>query len=278
MPLITLPDGRQRVFDTSPSIFDIANDIGPGLAKAALAGNVNGQLVDTSYLINDDAEVSIVTARDDDGLDIIRHSCAHLMAQAVKQLYPDAQVAIGPTTKDGFYYDFAYRRPFTPEDLQTIEKRMVELTEVDLRVSRVEMSRDQAVDLFSDRGEHYKSSIIQSIPSEEILSLYRQGDFVDLCRGPHVPSTGHIKAFKLMKVAGAYWRGDSNNEMLQRIYGTAWPDKKQLKHFLHQLAESEKRDHRTIGKKLNLFHFQDEAPGMVFWHPNGWIIYQTIEQ
>ncbi len=278
MPVVTLPDGSQRAFDKPLSIRDIASDIGPGLAKAALAGRVNGELVDTSHIVCDDVELSIITSRDDDGLGVIRHSCAHLMAQAVKQLHPGAQVTIGPTIENGFYYDFAYQRTFTPEDLEAIEQRMLELSAADTEVSRSVVTRDEAVAMFRDMGEDYKAEIIESIPADEKLSLYRQGDFVDLCRGPHVPSTGHIKAFKLMKVAGAYWRGDSSNEMLQRIYGTAWPDKKQLKQHLHQLAESEKRDHRKIGKQLDLFHIQDEAPGMVFWHPNGWTIYQTIVQ
>ncbi len=278
MPIITLPDGSQRTFNNPLSIHDIAHDIGPGLAKAALAGRVDGDLVDTSHIVTDDSAISIITARDDDGLEVIRHSCAHLMAQAVKQLYPAAQVTIGPTVENGFYYDFAYERAFTPEDLRAIEARMVALSKADDPVSRSVMPRDEAVRFFKDMGEHYKADIIQSIPENEALSLYRQNDFIDLCRGPHVPSTGHIKAFKLMKVAGAYWRGDSSNEMLQRIYGTAWPDKKQLKQYLFRLSEAEKRDHRKLGKQLDLFHLQDEAPGMVFWHPNGWHIYQTIEQ
>lgn len=278
MPIITLPDGSQRTFNNPLSIHDIAHDIGPGLAKAALAGRVDGELVDTSHIVTDDSAISIITARDDDGLEVIRHSCAHLMAQAVKQLYPAAQVTIGPTVENGFYYDFAYERAFTPEDLRAIEARMVALSKADDPVSRSVMPRDEAVRFFKDMGEHYKADIIQSIPENEALSLYRQNDFIDLCRGPHVPSTGHIKAFKLMKVAGAYWRGDSSNEMLQRIYGTAWPDKKQLKQYLFRLSEAEKRDHRKLGKQLDLFHLQDEAPGMVFWHPNGWHIYQTIEQ
>jgi threonyl-tRNA synthetase len=278
MPVVTLPDGSRRAFEQPLSIHDIANDIGPGLAKAALAGRVNGELLDTSHIVSDDVDLGIITSRDDDGLEVIRHSCAHLMAQAVKQLHPGAQVTIGPIIENGFYYDFAFARAFTPEDLQEIEKRMLELSRADIEVSRSVVTRDEAIAMFKEMGEAYKAEIIESIPADEKLSLYHQGDFVDLCRGPHVPSTGHIKAFKLMKVAGAYWRGDSNNKMLQRIYGTAWPDKKQLKSYLHQLAESEKRDHRKIGKQLDLFHFQDEAPGMVFWHPNGWAIYQAIEQ
>ena len=278
MPVITLPDGSQRTFDSPVSIHDIASDIGPGLAKAALAGKVGDQLVDTAYKIDADSEISIVTARDEDGLEIIRHSCAHLLAQAVKQLFPTAQVTIGPTIENGFYYDFAYERAFTPEDLEAIEKRMAELSNADQEVVRSEMSRDEAIAFFREIGEDYKAEIIADIPQGETLSLYQQGDFIDLCRGPHVPSTGHIKAFKLMKVAGAYWRGNSDNEMLQRIYGTAWPDKKQLKAYIRQLEEAEKRDHRKIGKQLDLFHMQDEAPGMVFWHPNGWAIYQAMEQ
>jgi threonyl-tRNA synthetase len=256
----------------------VAASIGAGLAKAALAGKVNGNLVDTSYLISEDCELAIVTARDEEGVEVIRHSCAHLMAMAVQQLFPGAQVTIGPVIDNGFYYDFACERPFTPDDLTRIEKRMQELSRDNLAVSRTLMSRDEAVAMFEQMGEQYKVQIIEAIPGDQELSFYGQGDFIDLCRGPHVPSTGHIKAFKLMKVAGAYWRGDSNNEMLQRIYGTAWGDKKDLKEYLHRLEEAEKRDHRKLGKQLNLFHLQEEAPGMVFWHPAGWILYQQIEQ
>ena len=277
MPNISLPDGSQRSFDAPVSVYDVAADIGPGLAKAALAGKVDGKLVDTSYVIEDDAELAIVTGRDEEGLEIIRHSTAHLLAQAVKELFPDAQVTIGPVIEDGFYYDFAYERAFTPEDLEKIEKRMAELAKEDHQVHRQVMSRDEAVKFFRDQGEEYKAEIIESIPADEELSLYGQGEFVDLCRGPHVPSTGKLGHFKLMKVAGAYWRGDSNNEMLQRIYGTAWGDKKQLKQYLHRLEEASKRDHRVIGKKLDLFHMQEEAPGMVFWHDRGWRVYQIVE-
>ncbi len=278
MPVITLPDGSSRQFDAPVSVHDVAADIGAGLAKAALAGKVNGQLVDTSYTIDEDVQLAIVTARDEEGVDIIRHSCAHLMAMAVQDLFPGAQVTIGPVIDNGFYYDFAYERPFTPEDLEKIEARMNELSKQNLPVHRSLMSRDEAVALFEEMGESYKVEIISDIPSDQPLSFYKQGDFIDLCRGPHVPSTGHIKVFKLMKVAGAYWRGNSENEMLQRIYGTAWGDKKDLKEYLFRLEEAEKRDHRKLGKSLHLFHMQEEAPGMVFWHPNGWKIYQQIEQ
>ena len=278
MPQITLPDGSQRQFDQPLTVLDVANDIGPGLARATLAGRVDGELVDASFLIENDSELAIVTAKDEDGLEIIRHSSAHLLAQAVKQLYPEAQVTIGPTIEDGFYYDFSFERGFTPEDLPLIEKRMAEIVKENIPVERFELSRDDAVAFFREIGEIYKAEIIEGIPADESLSLYKQGDFTDLCRGPHVPATGHLKAVKLMKIAGAYWRGDSNNEMLQRIYGTAWRDKKELKGYLHRLEEAEKRDHRKIGKKMDLFHLQEEAPGMVFWHPNGWAIYQVIEQ
>ena len=278
MPLITLPDGSQRSFDAAVTLHDVALDIGPGLAKAALAGKVNGFVVDTSFLIEHDSDVAIITERDEEGLEVIRHSCAHLMAQAVKTLYPEAQVTIGPVIDDGFYYDFAYERPFTPEDLLAIEKKMKELSSASLEVSRQVKSRDDAVEFFRGLGEDYKAAIIESIPSDEDLSLYSQGDFTDLCRGPHVPNTSKIKAFKLTKVAGAYWRGDSNNEMLQRIYGTAWASKKELKAYLHRIEEAEKRDHRKIAKKLDLFHIQEEAPGMVFWHPRGWTVYTQIEE
>ena len=275
---ITLPDGSVRQFEAPVSVADVAASIGTGLAKAALAGKVNGKLVDTSYRIEQDANLAIVTAKDEEGLDIIRHSTAHLMAYAVQQLFPDAQVTIGPTIEDGFYYDFAYKRPFTPEDLAAIEKKMDELVKKDIPVERYELSRDEAVAYFKGIGENYKAEIIESIPQGEVLSLYREGEFTDLCRGPHVPSTGKLKVFKLMKVAGAYWRGDSNNEMLQRIYGTAWANKDDLKAYLTRLEEAEKRDHRRLGKQLDLFHLQDEAPGMVFWHPRGWTLWQTIEQ
>ena len=278
MPLITLPDGSSRQFHQSVSVHDVASAIGPGLAKAAVAGKVNGKLVDTSHMIEDDADLAIVTGRDEDGLEVIRHSTAHLMAQAVKQLFPDAQVTIGPVIEDGFYYDFSIDKPLTPEDLTAIEARMKQLVKANHPVIRKLMARDEAVAFFRDQGENYKAEIIESIPSEEDLSLYNQGDFTDLCRGPHVPNTGHLGAFKLMKVAGAYWRGDSKNEMLQRVYGTAWRDKKELKGYLHRLEEAEKRDHRKLGKVQDLFHTQEEAPGMVFWHDKGWQIYRTIEQ
>lgn len=278
MPNITLPDGSQRSFDNPVSVHDVAASIGPGLAKAALAGRVDGKLVDTSFIMEQDSELAIVTSRDDDGLDIIRHSTAHLLAQAVKTLFPKVQVTIGPTIEDGFYYDFSYERPFTPEDLTAIEGKMKELVKANLKITRSVMSRDDAVTFFRDQGEEYKAEIIESIPANEDLSLYTQGEFTDLCRGPHVPGTGVLKSFKLMKVAGAYWRGNSDNEMLQRIYGTAWQDKKALKLYLHRLEEAEKRDHRKIGKAQHLFHTQEEAPGMIFWHPHGWTIYRTVEQ
>lgn len=278
MPQITLPDGSQRQFDQAVTVFDVASDIGAGLAKAALAGVVDGRLVDTSHTITEDAALSIVTNKSDEALDLVRHSTAHLLAQAVKQLFPEAQVTIGPVIENGFFYDFAYERAFTPEDLEAIEKRMAELAAENITLERSVLGRDDAVKFFKELGEDYKAEIISSIPENEELSLYRQGDFIDLCRGPHVPSTGHIKAFKLMKVAGAYWRGDSDNEMLQRIYGTAFHDKKAMKTYLHNLAEAEKRDHRKIGKQLDLFHLQEEAPGMVFWHPRGWAIYQSVER
>ncbi len=278
MPQITLPDGSHRSFDDPVTVMDVAGDIGPGLARATLAGRVDGKLVDASYTIENDAELAIVTDRDEEGLEIVRHSTAHLLAQAVKELYPETQVTIGPVIEDGFYYDFARPEPFTEADLAKIEKKMAELAKQDFAVSRKVMSRDEAVTFFRDMGEEYKAEIIESIPKDEELSLYQQGDFIDLCRGPHVPSTGKLKAFKLMKVAGAYWRGDSSNEMLQRIYGTAWTDKKALKAYLHRLEEAEKRDHRRLGRQLNLFHSQEEAPGMVFWHDHGWTIYQQVEQ
>ena len=278
MPVITLPDGSQRSYESPLSVLAVASDIGAGLAKATLAGKVDGKLVDASYVLAQDANLSIITAKDADGLDIIRHSSAHLMAQAVKQLFPDVQVTIGPTVENGFYYDFASPRPFTPEDLQLIDGRMQDLIKQDLKVERSTLSREEAIDFFLNMGEKYKAEIIESIPIGETLSLYRQGDFIDLCRGPHVPSTGKIPAVKVMKVAGAYWRGDSKNEMLQRIYGTAWTNKKDLQAYLTFLEEAEKRDHRKIGRQLDLFHLQDEAPGQVFWHEKGWTIYQTIEQ
>jgi len=277
MPQITLPDGSQREFDAAVTVADIAESIGPGLARAALAGRVNGELVDTSCLIEQDADVAIITERDDDGLEILRHSCAHLMAQAVQRLFPEAQVTIGPVVEDGFFYDFAFQRPFTPEDLEAIESTMQEIVQEDLPVTRSVMSRDEAIAMFEKMGEAYKVEIIKSIPGDEQLSFYRQGEFVDLCRGPHVPSTGRFKAFKLTSVAGAYWRGDADNEMLQRVYGTAWGSKKDLKLYLQRLEEAEKRDHRKLGKQLGLFHFQEEAPGMPFWHPRGWTIYQVIQ-
>ncbi len=276
MPTITLPDGSQRSYDQPLSVADVAASIGAGLARAALAGRVDGKLVDTSFRIDKDASLSIVTDRDAEGLSVIRHSTAHLLAQAVKQLYPEAQVTIGPVIDDGFFYDFAYSRPFTTEDLLAIENRMRELAKADLVVQRRELSRDAAVAHFLGMGEKYKAEIIAGIPATEPIGLYGQGDWADLCRGPHVPSTGKLKAFKLMKVAGAYWRGDSRNEMLQRIYGTAWPDQKQLDAYLHRLEEAEKRDHRRIGRELDLFHMQEEAPGAVFWHPKGWRIFQRL--
>ena len=276
MPVVTLPDGSQRRFDHPVTVDEVAAAIGPGLCKAALAGRVNGKLVDTSHVIADDAAFAVVTDRDPEGLDIIRHSTAHLLAQAVKELFPDAQVTIGPVIEDGFYYDFAYQRPFTPEDLAAIEAKMAELARADQKVTRRVMARDEAVKYFKGLGELYKAEIIAAIPGKEEISLYGQGNWVDLCRGPHVPSTGKLKAFKLTKVAGAYWRGDSRNQMLQRIYGTAWPDKQQLEEYLKRLEEAEKRDHRRIGKDLDLFHLQEEAPGAVFWHPRGWTVFQAL--
>jgi threonyl-tRNA synthetase len=275
---VTLPDGSVRPFEGPVTVAQVASSIGAGLAKAALAGRVDGKLVDTSYVIDADAQLSIVTDRDADGLDMIRHSTAHLLAYAVKSLFPDAQVTIGPVIEDGFFYDFSYKRPFTPEDLAAIEKKMAELAKQDIPVERSVMPRDEAVSFFRDMGELYKAEIIASIPSNEDISLYREGDFIDLCRGPHVPSTGKLKHFKLMKLAGAYWRGDSKNEMLQRVYGTAWAKKEDLEAYLHRLEEAEKRDHRKLAKQLDLLHMQDEAPGMVFWHPKGWIVWQQIEQ
>jgi len=276
VPVITLIDGSQRRFEQPVTVAELASSIGPGLARAALGARVDDHLVDTSSLLDHDAVVSIITDRDPAGLEIIRHSTAHLLAQAVKQLYPDAQVTIGPVIEDGFYYDFAYSRPFTTEDLSAIEQRMKELARADLTVERRVLTRDEAVAFFRNQGEFYKAEIIGAIPANEPISLYGQGDWVDLCRGPHVPSTGKLKAFKLMKVAGAYWRGDSRNAMLQRIYGTAWPDEKQLAAYLTRLEEAEKRDHRKIGRELDLFHMQEEAPGAVFWHPKGWQVFQTL--
>src|SRR5580693_8061807 len=276
MPVVTLPDGRKLSFDSPVTVDEVAGGIGAGLRKAALAARVNGKLVDTSYVIADDATLAIVTDKDADGLEVIRHSTAHLLAQAVKALFPEAQVTIGPVIEDGFYYDFAYSRPFTTEDLAAIEAKMTELAKADQAVNRRVMPREEAVRFFLSLGEIYKAEIIAGIPDKDEISLYGQGNWVDLCRGPHVPSTGKLKAFKLTKLAGAYWRGDSRNEMLQRIYGTAWADKKQLDAYLLRLEEAEKRDHRRIGKELDLFHLQEEAPGAVFWHPKGWLIFQTL--
>ncbi len=278
MPVITLPDGSERRFEHPVSVAEVAADIGPGLAKAALAGVVDEKPVDASHVIEGDARLAIVTDRDPRALEIIRHSTAHLLAMAVQQLFPGAQVTIGPVIEDGFFYDFAYERPFTPDDLAAIEQRMTELAAADLPVNRIVMSREQAIEAFGALGEAYKVQIIEELPRSEEISVYRQGDWMDLCRGPHVPSTARLKAFKLTKVAGAYWRGDSSNEMLTRIYGTAWTNKKDLKAYLHRLEEAEKRDHRKLGKRLNLFHTQEEAPGMVFWHPHGWTVYQVLEQ
>ncbi len=278
MPVITLPDGSKREYDQPITVMDVALSIGSGLAKATLAGKINGNLADTSTLINQDSTLQLVTAKDEDGITVIRHSTAHLLAQAVKQLFPSAQVTIGPVIENGFFYDFSYERPFTPDDLTAIEKKMEQLAAEDFTINRSVLSRDEAVKFFRNLGEAYKAEIIESIPANEDLSLYEQGSFTDLCRGPHVPSTGKLKAFKLMKIAGAYWRGKSDNEMLQRIYGTAWADKKDLQAYLHRLEEAEKRDHRKLAKTLDLFHSQEEAPGMVFWHEKGWAIYQQVEQ
>ena len=275
---ITLPDGSQREFPGPVTVADVAASIGAGLAKAALGGKVDGQLVDTSYCIEGDAKLAIVTAKDAEGLEMIRHSTAHLLAYAVKELFPDAQVTIGPVIDNGFYYDFSYSRPFTPEDLVAIEMRMAELAAKDEPVVRRVLPRDEAVAYFKGLGEHYKAEIIGSIPAGEDVSLYREGNFEDLCRGPHVPSTGKLKHFKLMKVAGAYWRGDSKNEMLQRVYGTAWASKEDLQQYLLRLEEAEKRDHRKLGRELDLFHIDDHAPGLVFWHPKGWTVWQRVEQ
>ena len=278
MPVITLPDGSQRVFPNPVSVLDVARDIGPGLAKATLAGEVNGRLVDATRMIHEDASLRIITDKDSEGLEIIRHSCAHLLAQSVKILFPTAQVTIGPVVENGFYYDFAFERPFTPEDLEAIEKKMIELAAMDLPVERVVKDRDDAVAFFLRLGESYKAEIIKTIPADEEITLYRQGDFIDLCRGPHIPRTGKLQAFKLTKLAGAYWRGDPANAMLQRIYGTAWADKKALNGYLKSLEEAEKRDHRKLGRRLDLFHFQEEAPGMPFWHARGWTVYRLIEE
>ena len=275
---VKLPDGSVRSFDKPVSVAEVAAAIGPGLAKAALAGKVNGDLVDTSFVVDRDSEVAIVTDKDAEGLELIRHSMSHLLAYAVKELFPEAQVTIGPVIENGFYYDFSYQRPFTPEDLTAIEKRMAEIVKRNIPVSREVWPRDKAVEFFKSIGEHYKAEIIASIPAGEDVSLYREGDFIDLCRGPHVPATGKLKVFKLMKVAGAYWRGDSKNEMLQRIYGTAWAKKEDQDAYLHMLEEAEKRDHRRLARQLGLFHMQDEAPGLVFWHPHGWTVWQQVEQ
>ncbi len=278
MPQIVLPDQSRRVYPSPVAVIDVAADISPRLAKQALAGVVNDKLVDTGFKIDADSQLRIITGKDPEGLEIIRHSCAHLMAQAVKELFPEAQVTIGPVIADGFYYDFAYSRSFTPEDIEAIESKMTELANANIAISRSLMPRDEAIQFFRNIGEEYKARIIESIPEDEQLSLYSQEGFTDLCRGPHVPNTGKLKAFKLTKLAGAYWRGDSKNEMLQRIYGTAWPDKKSLKDYLHRLQEAEKRDHRKLAKKQDLFHFQKESPGMVFWHPRGWTVYQVVKQ
>jgi threonyl-tRNA synthetase len=278
MPVVTLPDGSQRQYDAPLTVAEVAQSIGSGLAKAALAGKVNQNLVDLSYLIDQDIDLAIVTDKDPEGLEVIRHSTAHLLAYAVKEMFPEAQVTIGPVIDNGFYYDFAYSRPFTPEDLLAIEKRMAEIAKKDEKVTRSVVPRDEAISYFKGLGEHYKAELIESIPQGEDVSLYAEGNFTDLCRGPHVPSTGKLKVFKLMKVAGAYWRGDSKNEMLQRIYGTAWTKKEDLEQYLHMLEEAEKRDHRRLGKQLDLFHFQEEAPGLIFWHPKGWSIWQQVEQ
>ncbi|WP_183442646.1 threonine--tRNA ligase [Pseudoduganella violacea] len=278
MVSVRLPDGSVRQFDAPVTVAQVASNISTSLAKAALAGKVDGKVVDTSFLIEKDSDIAIITDKDADGLDVIRHSTAHLLAYAVKELYPDAQVTIGPVIENGFYYDFSYKRPFTPEDLAAIEKKMQELAKKDEQVTRKVLPRDEAVAYFKSINEHYKAEIIASIPSNEDVSLYTEGSFTDLCRGPHVPSTGKLKVFKLMKLAGAYWRGDSKNEMLQRVYGTAWAKKEDQEQYLHMLEEAEKRDHRKLGKQLDLFHFQDEAPGLIFWHPKGWAIWQQVEQ
>ena len=278
MPNVTLPDGTVKSYEQSLTVAEVASSIGSGLAKAAIAGEVNGQLVDTSFMIEGDSDVAIITNKDEKALEVIRHSTAHLLAQATQQIYPKAQVTIGPVIDNGFYYDFAYKDGFSEQDLAKIEKKMNAIVKQNLPIERMEMTREEAIEFFKSMGEHYKAEIIESIPTNEVLSLYKQGDFVDLCRGPHVPSTSKLKAFKLMKLAGAYWRGDSNNEMLQRVYGTAWENKDDLEAHLYRLEEAEKRDHRKIGKVQNLFHTQEEAPGMVFWHPKGWTLYQIIVQ
>ncbi len=278
MLVIRLPDGSERKFEQPVTVMEIAMSIGAGLARAALAGKVNGQLVDMSHSIETDSDLVIVTEKDVEGLEIIRHSSAHLLAHAVKELFPGAQVTIGPVIEDGFYYDFSYKRPFTTEDLAAIEKRMTEISQRDLKVERTLRERSEATNFFKNLGEHYKAQIIEAIPGNEDVSLYSQGNFTDLCRGPHVPTTSRLKVFKLMKVAGAYWRGDSRNEMLQRIYGTAWIRRDDQDAYLHRLEEAEKRDHRRLGKQLDLFHIQEEAPGMVFWHPKGWTVWQQVEQ
>jgi threonyl-tRNA synthetase len=278
MPVVTLPDGSQREFAQPVTVAEVAQSIGAGLARAALAGKVDGRLVDTSFSITSDVQLGIVTEKDPEGLEVIRHSAAHLMAHAVKELFPEAQVTIGPVIESGFYYDFAYQRPFTNEDLAAIEERMGELAKRDLPVQREVSERAAAVAFFQSLGERYKAELIEAIPEGQEVSLYRQGDFVDLCRGPHVPSTGKLKVFKLMKLAGAYWRGDHRNEQLQRIYGTAWARKEDQQAYLHMLEEAEKRDHRKLGRQLDLFHLQEESPGMVFWHPKGWTIWQEVEQ
>ncbi len=278
MPQITLPDGNTKSFDHPVTVSEVAQSIGPGLAKATLAGRVNGQLVDACVEINEDADLSIITSKDEEGLEIIRHSFAHLIGHAVKQLFPEAKLAIGPVIEDGFYYDIEYERSFTPEDLEAIEKRIQELISEDYDVIRKVVSREEAIKVFEERGENYKVEIASEIPDGEIIALYHHQEYTDMCRGPHVPNTRHLRAFKLTKLAGAYWRGDSNNQMLQRIYGTAWPDKKQLKQYIKRIEEAEKRDHRRLGKQMDLFHFQEEAPGMVFWHARGWELYRTVEQ
>jgi len=277
MPIITLPDGSEKNYESSVTIEKIATDIGPGLAKAALAGRVNGNLLDTCIPITNDAKIQIITSKDDEGLEIIRHSFAHLLGHAVKQLYPEAKMAIGPVIEDGFYYDISYKDTFTPVDLEKIEKRIKELINKDYDVDVEVVSPEKATQVFSERGETFKLDIIKNIPKDEIIKLYKHEEYIDMCRGPHVPNTRHLRAFKLMKVSGAYWRGDSNNEMLQRIYGTAWKNSKELKEYINRIEEAEKRDHRKLGKKLSLFHFQEEAPGMIFWHPNGWTIYRVLQ-
>ena len=277
MPIITLPDGSEKNYESSVTIEKIATDIGPGLAKAALAGRVNGNLLDTCIPITNDAEIQIITSKDNEGLEIIRHSFAHLLGHAVKQLYPEAKMAIGPVIEDGFYYDISYKDTFTPVDLEKIEKRIKELINKDYDVDVEVVSPAKATQVFSERGEVFKLDIIKNIPKDEIIKLYKHEEYIDMCRGPHVPNTRHLRAFKLMKVSGAYWRGDSNNEMLQRIYGTAWKNSKELKEYINRIEEAEKRDHRKLGKKLSLFHFQEEAPGMIFWHPNGWTIYRVLQ-